>query len=424
MYNTDMTAIPDEQKTRAHLIAELDNLRGQVSQLKASVQANKQAGELLHIFRINSPVGLFIVQDGKFVFTNKQFQKIMGIAAEKLVGTISLEWVHPEDRQMVRESSIKMLNRELNSPYGYRIITSDGQIRWVLEGVISVQFRGRRAVLGHAMDVTDRIKAELALQKRYDSEKKLRRQLEREVNKRIEYTRALVHELKTPLTPILFSSELLVSELKEEPWASIARNIHSGATNLNNRIGELLDLARVEIGSLTLNISPVDPHQLLERVVQDIESYTRKNNQRLVLNIPESLPEIRVDSERLQQVILNLLVNASKFTPENGAITLSARQEGENFLVAVSDTGRGIPRREQKRIFEPYERRPTDRERLSGLGLGLALCRYLIKLHRGKIWVESRPGKGATFSFLIPLNPPSPPAKKKTKEPVDEAASD
>lgn len=418
-----MATTPDERKTREQLIAELEGLRQQVTELKASVRANQQAGELLHIFRINSPVGLFIIQDGKFVFANKQFQKIMGIAAEKLVGTISLEWVHPEDRQMVRDNSIRMLRRELTSPYGYRILTPDGQIRWMLEGVISVQYRGRRAVLGHAMDVTDRIKAELAMQKRYDAEKKLRRQLEKEVNKRIEYTRALVHELKTPLTPILFSSELLVSELKEEPWASIARNIHSGASNLNNRIGELLDLARVEIGSLTLNISPVDPHRLLARAVEDIDTYIRKNRQHLVQDIPDSLPEILADSERLQQVILNLLVNASKFTPEGGTITLSARQEDGNFLVKVKDTGRGISRREQKRIFEPYERQDTDRERLSGLGLGLALCRYLIKLHHGRIWVESRTGKGATFSLSIPLRPPAPAEKKKNKEPSVEAAS-
>ena len=416
-------AMADERKTKQELIEELLSLRQQVKELKTSVNANKQAGELLHIFRINSPVGLFIVQDGKFVFTNKQFQKIMGVKAEKLVGTLSLDWVHPEDRKLVKDSAVKMLHRELSSPYRYRVVTRKGHIRWILEGVVSVQYRDHRAALGHAMDITDRIKAEQALQKRYDSEKKLRRQLEKEVNKRIEYTRALVHELKTPLTPILFSSELLISELKEDPWASIARNIHHGATNLNTRIGELLDLARVEIGTLTLNIHPVNPRELLANAIEYIDTLIKKNNQFLVQDIPADLPEIWADAERLQQIVLNLLVNASKFTPEGGTIILSARQEANTFLVRVKDTGRGIPKKEQTRIFEPYERRSTDRERLSGLGLGLALCRYLVKLHHGKIWVESQSGKGATFAFSIPLKPPASAEKKKLKEPIGEATS-
>jgi signal transduction histidine kinase len=330
--------------------------------------------------------------------------------------------VHPEDRQMVRDSAIKMLNGELTSPYKYRVVTKNGQIRWVLEGIVSVQYQGRRAVLGHTMDITDRTRAEQEMQKRYDKEKKLRRQLENEVKKRIEYTRALVHELKTPMTPVLFSSELLLSELQEEPWSSIARNIHQGAIHLNNRINELLDLAKVEIGSLTLNINPVDPRRLVTNVASYSIAVTDKNKQRLVLDIPKVLPVILADEERIQQVIVNLLINAAKFTPSGGTITLSARQQDNFLVVSVRDTGPGIPRKEQKRIFKPYERRSADQERFSGLGLGLALCRYLIKLHHGKIWVNSQSGQGATFSFAIPLEPPVQNRAGGLKEKKSEAA--
>ncbi|MBE0481612.1 MAG: ATP-binding protein [Dehalococcoidia bacterium] len=131
-----------------------------------------------------------------------------------------------------------------------------------------------------------------------------------------------------------------------------------------------------------------------------------KYHQLLVIDIADNLPEIRADGERLHQVILNLLVNASKFTPEGGTITLSARVEGNTFLVKVKDTGTGISRKGQRRIFEPYQRRIADRERLSGLGLGLALCKKLVELHGGKIWVESQSGKGSTFSFSLPFELP------------------
>lgn len=415
-----MAALKDERKTKKQLIEEAESLRRQVSELKAAENLHKQAGELLHIFRINSPVGLFVVQDRKFMFANKQFQEVLGVKAKKLMGTYSLDHVHPGDREMVRAEAVRMLKGELTSPYKYRIINKDGQVRWVMEGVVSVQYQGKRAALGHSLDITDRIEAEEKLRKLYENEKRLRKELEGEVNKRIEYTRALVHELKTPLTPVLFSSELLSSELKEEPWASIARNIHRGANNLNNRIDELLDLARVEIGSLQLSPKPVDSYRLLSSIADNVAALIAKNHQHLVRHIPASLPEVWADADRLQQIILNLLVNASKFTPEGGTITLSARVEANDFIVEVKDTGVGIPKKEQPRIFEPYQRRRNDRERLSGLGLGLSLCKKLVELHGGRIWVESRAGKGSTFAFAIPLESPARP--KRQEVPASEAA--
>ncbi|MBE0481242.1 MAG: PAS domain S-box protein [Dehalococcoidia bacterium] len=256
-------------------MVELKTLRKRVSDLEARERLHKRAGALLHIFRINSPVGLFVVQDGKFVFANEQFQNLLGVNAEKLTGSNSLDLVYPADRETVREKAIKMLKGELTTPYIYRVVGKDRQIRWVHEGVVSVQYEGRRATLGHSLDITDRVRAEAKLRRLYESEKNLRKKLENEVNKRIEFTRALVHELKTPLTPILFSSELLVDELSEQPWQSVARNIHRGASNLNNRIDELLDLARVEIGGLKLHPQMVDPNRLISNIAGDMGSLPR-----------------------------------------------------------------------------------------------------------------------------------------------------
>jgi PAS domain S-box-containing protein len=416
-----VTVPKDEHKTKKQLLEELKSLRRRVRELEAAENLHRQAGELLHIFRINSPIGLFVVQDRKFVFANKQFQNLLGVKSKKLMGTFSLDHVHPEDRERVRESATMMLKGELASPYTYRVISKDGQIRWVREGVVSVQFQGKRATLGHALDITERVKIDERRRGLYENEKRLRRELESEVNKRIEYTRALVHELKTPLTPVLFSSELLVDELHEEPWASIARNIHRGATNLNNRIDELLDLARVEIGTLQLNLKPVDLSRLLSNIADYMTPLIGKNHQHLVRHIPADLPEAWADEDRLQQIILNLLINASKFTPEGGTITLSSRVEDSSLIVEVKDTGLGISKNEQKRIFEPYQRHRTDRERLSGLGLGLSLCKKLVELHGGRIWMESQTGKGSTFAFSIPLKPPAHEQAERQEEQASEA---
>ncbi len=241
------------------------------------------------------------------------------------------------------------------------------------------------------------------LRELYNKEKELRRELEAEIDKRIEFTRALVHELKTPITPVLAASELLLEELKEEPLLVLVQSINRGASNLNRRIDELLDLAKSEIGTLRLNAQAIDPAPLLQDIVTNAILVASRNRQSISLEIPSPLPQVWADEERLRQVVMNLVNNALKFTPEGGQITLSAREDGANLIVEVQDTGRGLSAEEQQRLFEPYYRLESDRERFSGLGLGLALCKQLVELHGGQIWVKSQKGKGSTFGFSLPL---------------------
>lgn len=395
----------NEHKTNAQLIKEVNELRQRVAELEASKDQLRQDEEIVRILRSNTPIGLFILQDGKFKFINENFRDVISGRTDELNDTVSMNLVLPEDREMVRENAVKMLKGESRSPYKYRVMTSDGGIRWLLEGVVSIQYQGKRAVLGHSMDITEREMAQEKLEEAYEKERNLRQELEAEVQRRVEFTRALVHELKTPLTPIMSSSELLVSGIREEPWLSVANNIQRGAVNLNKRIGELLDLARGEIGMLRLNPKYVDTLLLLHQVGDEMAVVASSNGQVLKTELPESLPLVWADEDRLRQVVQNLVVNATKFTPEGGQIILRAKVENDSLIVEVQDTGRGIPEDEQKRLFQPYHRQLSDREHLSGLGLGLALCKNLVQLHGGRIWVESQAGKGSTFSFAIPVSP-------------------
>jgi len=394
----------DENKSNEQLIKDLQVLRQRVAELEASKSQLRQYEEILKVFRTNMPIGLFIIQDGRFKFVNDNLRTLLADDADEIIESYSMKLVYPEDRERVREAALKILHGESAIPYKYRIVNKDGQIRWLLESVASIQYQGKRAILGHAMDITESEMAQEKLEEAYEKERRLRQELEIEVQRRVEFTRALVHELKTPLTPIMSSSDLLVSGLTEEPWLSVAQNIQRGAINLNRRIGELLDLARGEIGMLRLNPKRVDVLKLLQHVGSEMSAVATSNGQTLKVELPETLPLPWADEDRIRQMTQNLLVNATKFTPEGGTITLRAKEQNGSLVVEVQDTGYGIPEEEQKRLFRPYHRQTGDREHLSGLGLGLALCKNLVQLHGGRIWVVSQEGKGSTFAFAIPIN--------------------
>jgi len=285
-----------------------------------------------------------------------------------------------------------------------------------LRGVIAVGNRTHREFSPEDIDLLGGIGNQIGVAienaRLFTKERRLRQKLEVGMKRRVEFTRALVHELKTPLTAVLASSDLLVAELQEGPLLSLARNVNRGASNLNKRIDELLDLARGEIGILQLKPTRIDPQQLLHWVADDMAPVASSHGQALILDLPPSLPPIWADEVRLWQVLLNIVSNASKFTPEGGKITLRAREEDAFLIVQVQDTGHGIAEKEQQRLFEPYHRLESDRERLSGLGLGLALSKTLVELHGGRLWVESRVGEGSTFSFSVPLEAASQRAER------------
>jgi len=228
-------------------------------------------------------------------------------------------------------------------------------------------------------------------------------QLENELLKRAEFTRALAHELKTPLTPILSSSEFLINTVEDDITLGFINNIRQGILNLDKRINELMDMAKGEVGLIKLHCEYIYILNVLKDSIAYFIPEAQKKKQSLILDIPDILPKIYADEDRLTQVILNLLNNASKFTRRNGTITLKAKEENENIIVEVIDTGCGIGESELEHIFEPYSKLKLKKESLSGLGLGLYLAKLFIELHGGKIWVISIKGKGSTFAFSLPI---------------------
>ena len=344
-------------------------------------------------------------RDGAIIYANKHFGPAVGApsSAANSLKTFDL-YQDPRDREAVLN---RIQKGEPLRNFEYLGRKADGSTFWVMASIEPLEFQGEEALLGAFYDITERKQMEDKLRELYEAEKRAREQLEVEMNRRVEFTRALAHELKTPLTSVLASSDLLASELKDEPVLSLARNISRGASNLNSTIDELLDLARGEVGMLQLKLESADISQLLRETADAMAPLASKRSQSLVVEVPPSLPAVQADVARLQQVVTNLLSNAVKFTPVRGTITLRAKVRNADVVVEVQDTGRGISKEEQKHLFEPYHRLRRDEKGPSGLGLGLSLSKTLIELHGGEIWAKSRSGQGATFGFSLPLEVPA-----------------
>jgi len=225
----------------------------------------------------------------------------------------------------------------------------------------------------------------------------------------------LSHELKTPLTSIIAAAGLLAEELQttaDESHQKLIQTIIHNANTLETRLAELLDIVRTGSGKLQLQFEPVDMKSLVLGTCMQISPLLRGKGQKLKTELPDSLPIVRGDGQRLEQVLLNLMNNATKFTPEGGNILVRVRKQDTGLVVEVQDDGIGIAKEEQTRLFKPYSRLSSDRQRHPGLGLGLALSKQVVELHGGRIWVDSEPGKGSTFSFFLPRNPVSHPTQQ------------
>ena len=215
----------------------------------------------------------------------------------------------------------------------------------------------------------------------------------------------LSHELKTPLTSIIAAAGLLAEELEaegKEPYLKLIQNITHNANTLEVRLAELLETVKTGGGGLRLNFEPLDIKSLLRGIEWQIDPLIKSKELKLSLELPDSLPLVQGDGPRLEQTVFNLMSNASKFTPRGGSIILRAKRREAEVIIEVEDSGIGVPKEEQARLFKPYSRINADRQRHPGLGLGLALAKQVVELHGGKIWVESEPGKGSTFAFSLP----------------------
>jgi signal transduction histidine kinase/CheY-like chemotaxis protein len=217
------------------------------------------------------------------------------------------------------------------------------------------------------------------------------------------------HELRTPLNMIIGFSSIITrtpltyrKKLPPELLADISA-IQRNAEHLSKLVDDVLDLSKADAGYMKLVISLVSIPGLIDEAISSVKNLFENKNLWIRTEIEADLPEIACDSTRIKQVVLNLLSNAGRFV-EQGGITLQAKREKSQVVVSVSDTGPGIPETEIGQLFEPFRQLETDYQvKKGGTGLGLAISKKFVELHGGRMWAESVPGQGSTFSFSLPV---------------------
>jgi two-component system phosphate regulon sensor histidine kinase PhoR len=220
---------------------------------------------------------------------------------------------------------------------------------------------------------------------------------------RREFVSNVSHEFRTPLASLKAMVETLENGALEEP--KVARDfigrIHKEIDRLNSLVGDLLELSRLERGQTELRLSPIDLGSLVEEVRAQFQARAKAKGIALEIDLPDGLPQVMGEPDRLRQVLVNLLDNALKFTPDGGRVKVSASDKGHAVEVSLSDTGIGIPAEHLPHIFERFYK--VDRSRRDqGIGLGLAIAKHIILAHGGEVRVNSEEGRGSTFSFTVP----------------------
>ena len=235
---------------------------------------------------------------------------------------------------------------------------------------------------------------------------------------RTEFIDNLSHELRTPLTTVSLLAETLTREADTMGEALPGRmrerigKIEVETGHLVQMVNELLDLSRIESGASLGMFEIVDLGRLAEHTAERLRLFAERQGAAIAVDVAPDVAPVRGDPERLGQVLVNLLHNAVKFSPDGGAVTVSVRPMGSEVVLAVADHGVGIPRAAQERIFERFYKvdRARSRGEAGGTGLGLSIARHVIEQHDGRIWVESTEGTGSTFSFALPADPAGPAA--------------
>lgn len=224
-----------------------------------------------------------------------------------------------------------------------------------------------------------------------------------------EFLSRISHELRTPLNAVIGFSQLTLDEVPgplNEEQRQCLEDILSGGEHLLDLVNEVLDISQIESGKTELNLAYLPLTNVVNWLRKTMVPILKPRKQSLDVAIEEGLPPVYADQSKLRQVLLNLVSNAAKFSPDGSKIRVEAVRKGNRCQVSVVDSGIGIKEEDQKRIFEPFYRLDSPfAEGDKGTGLGLAVVKQIVGKHNGQVWVESEYGKGSTFRFTLPIDP-------------------
>lgn len=359
-------------------------------------QLNQTREELDRYFTLSIELLCIAGADGYFKRLNPAWEKVLGYSTSELTAKPFLEFIHPDDRQATIQESEKLGKGLDTISFENRYQCKDGSFRWLSWS--ATPFAEKQLIYAVARDITDLKHAQAALVV-------AKEEAERSNKFKDQFLSTMSHELRTPLNAVLGFSDLLTEERYgplNERQRRYVTHIHTGGKHLLRLINDILDLSKIEAGRLQLAIESVPVDNSFAEVIDTLRPLADKKSQSLSVHASPNL-SVRADTTRFKQILVNLLGNAIKFTPEGGKIELAAQQLGEVVRVEVRDSGPGIPVEEQQRIFEAFHRLRQSEKNAEGTGLGLAITRRLVELHGGHLSLESKLGSGSCFYFTLPV---------------------
>ena len=355
----------------------------------------------------NSSEAIVIAQKGYMVFVNPRMETLTGYGKENLMAYPFTDFIHEDERELVlSRHRDRMEGKSVPESYDFRIITREGEVRWVQITSALFEWEEEPATLNLLMDITERKKGE-------DDLKKARDEADRANRAKSDFLAAMSHEIRTPMNAIIGMTDLALMSGDIEEQQEYLGITRESAYHLLGVINDILDFSKIEAGKLELEDEPVDLAGLFGNLETIFTLEARRKDLDFRLHYDKALPErILGDVTRLRQIIFNLWSNALKFTGE-GRIDLHVElMERNRFRVTMEDTGVGIPKEKQRAIFDAFAQQDSSTSRkYGGTGLGLTIVQSLLHQMGGGIQVQSEPGKGSRFIFTLPIRFPAPDAK-------------
>lgn len=366
------------------LLRLFDGVGEQIGQF---VERRRAEEELSRFFMLSIDPLCIAGFDGYFKRLNPAWERALGFTLEELLARPYLDLVHPEDQEATFREIEKISTGATRLSFENRFLCKDGSYRWLVWHAVPLPSEG--VMYAVARDIT--------LQREAAEE------LEAALRMKSDFVSFVTHQLRTPLAGVKWMLEL--ADQPEVP-AEIRSSIHDARLSADRLIGlvnDLLDVARIEGGKLTVVPQDVDLGVLTRSVADELSPLVKEKQQRfLSAGCEERLPPVVVDPQLIRQVLLNLLSNAIKYTPEGGEIRVRIERRGGQLEWSVRDTGIGVPAAARDRLFEKFYRAEnaatTDTE---GTGLGLYLVRLILERSGGHTWFESEEGAGSTFGFTL-----------------------
>jgi PAS domain S-box-containing protein len=368
----------------------------ETKQMEAAVLKSQQ--ELQATFKATT-VGFAILTNRVIKEVNEALCNITGYTREELIGQNTRIWYFSDEEYLRVWQLYDTVASRGTVSTEIRLRGKNGESLNVIKNISALNKNSVGAgVVLSIIDISERKKAEDALKE--------------ELNIRANFINILAHELKSPMTPIMSSLELMqeiTGKGSDEILKRLTANAFSGILVLSDRLDDLLDLARYSRGAFSLKKVSTDMARFIVEAAGRYKPSVEQSQHTLAIDIEDNLPQIEIDPARIEQVLINLLSNACKYSPAKTKVELKVKADYANLLISVTDQGKGISENDQTSLFQPYHRLAKDLQYVQGLGLGLYISKQIVEGHGGKIEIKSDAGRGSTFLVSLPLGKPKSP---------------